>query len=340
MPGQLNPLEHPVCLEDPQRQATSAWVEHIPFAMWLSSVLRPRMLVELGTYHGTSYCAFCQAISALKLSTRAFAVDSWQGDPHNGYNGPEVLQELRDYHDHRYGAFSTLLSMTFDEAASRFSDGEIDLLHIDGYHTYEVVRHDFETWQSKVSPRGVILFHDVMERILDFGVWRLWKELSSQYPSFTFLHEHGLGVLAIGQDLQAEIRKLVELRGEEIDRVRTFFEQLGKRVRLQMEVDSAFPQQEEVLRSLEHEQRLRIRLEAEVARLRGMEHECLEFREANRRLSAQADLHTQQLAELRSSLSWRLIQSLHGLGVRVAPSGSKRRQILRRAAGIGMTAEG
>ncbi len=269
MSGHCNPIDHPVCLAFPERHVVSSWAEHVPFAMWLTSVLRPEVMVELGTYRGTSYCGFCQAISSLKLSTRAFAVDSWQGDPHSGYYGPEVLQELRNYHDHRYGAFSTLLPMTFDEAASRFSDGEIDLLHIDGHHTYEAVRHDFETWQSKVSGRGVILFHDVMERNLDFGVWSLWKELSAQYPSFTFLHEHGLGVLAVGQDLPVEIRGLVELRGEAVDRVRKLFQQLGKRVRLQMELDSTLLQREELRRSLEHEQRLRIGLEAEVAHLRG-----------------------------------------------------------------------
>jgi O-antigen biosynthesis protein len=342
VPGLLNPLEHPVCLEDPQRQAASAWVEHIPFAMWLSSVLRPRMLVELGTYHGTSYCAFCQAIHSLKLPTRAFAVDTWKGDPHNGFTGPEVLQELRDHHDPRYGNFSTLLPMTFDEAASRFSNGEIDLLHIDGYHTYEAVRHDFDTWLSKLSDRGVILFHDVGERILDFGVWKLWEELTARYPSFTFQHEHGLGVLVVGHDLPSELRTLVELNGEEIDHVRTFFEQLGRRVRLQTELDATKAQRDAVEADrdviLADREARRIQVEQQLDHLHSVEQENLELQQVQSELRARIQWDEQQMAELRTSLSWHLIHRISDLGARVAPIGSTRRQILNWARRLGRVA--
>ena len=84
----------------------------------------------------------------------AFAVDTWEGDPHAGALGPEIFAELKAHHDPRYQAFSTLLQMTFDEAVGRFTDGEIDLLHIDGYHTYEAVRHDFEGLASQAERSG------------------------------------------------------------------------------------------------------------------------------------------------------------------------------------------
>ncbi len=61
--------------------------EHLPFAMWLTAVSRPEVLVELGTFRRTSNCGFCQAIAALGLSTHAFAVDSWEGDLHDGATG-------------------------------------------------------------------------------------------------------------------------------------------------------------------------------------------------------------------------------------------------------------
>lgn len=256
-PVAFNPLRHPVCLGQPLRLAATAWASHVPFAMYLVSALGPRVVVELGTFGGVSYCAFCQAVRETGLAARCFAVDTWRGDEHNGFYGPEVLEELRAHHDPLYGDFSTLVESTFDAALSRFRDGEVDLLHLDGCHTYEAVRHDFDSWLPKMSERGVLLLHDTRERERGFGVWRLWDEVSRRFPHFEFTHEHGLGVLAVGRDVPEALRPLVEASESEAEVIREFFHQLGSRLRLRLdkeqELAEKLAEKEHEIASKEHE---------------------------------------------------------------------------------------
>jgi len=233
----LNPLDHPICLEYPTRLAPSAWAAHIPFGMFLIDILRPRLLVELGTFNGVSYCAFCQAVKTLQLNTRCFAVDNWQGDEQNGFYGPNVLADLQEHHDPLYGGFSRLIQSSFDGALPHFQDGTIDLLHIDGCHTYEAARHDFEHWLPKLSGRGVVLLHDTNVRERDFGVWKLWEEVKPSYPYFEFIHEHGLGLIATGAPETEGLQQLLGASTAEAALIREFFHQLGQRLGVRLRKD-------------------------------------------------------------------------------------------------------
>jgi hypothetical protein len=194
--------------QSPPRFVPSAWFEHAPFGSWLIEAHRPACLVELGTHYGFSYGVFCEAVRRAGLGTRCHAVDTWRGDEHAGFYGEDVLEGLRQFHDPRYGGFSRLLHLTFDEAAREFPDGSIDLLHVDGRHFYEDVRHDYLTWQPKLSDRAVVLFHDTDVRERNFGVYRFWAELAGQRPHFEFKHGNGLGVLGHGRSFLPPVQGL------------------------------------------------------------------------------------------------------------------------------------
>jgi O-antigen biosynthesis protein len=269
----------------------SAWWQHVPFAHWIVSATAPRLLVELGTHTGVSYSAFCQAVVREGLATRCHAVDTWRGDAHAGTYGDEVLDELRRFHDERFGAFSTLLQCTFDDALGRIEDGSIDLLHIDGLHTYEAVRHDFESWLPKLSNQAVVMFHDINERKGDFGVWRLWSELRQRYLAFEFLHGHALGVLAVGERPPAAVIALCELTNPTaIATVRMRFARLGEH----WQVDT---RERMLLHGIGQYSVAATQAEQEIAGLRA---QATQAEQEIAGLRAQADQAEQEIAGLRA----------------------------------------
>ena len=235
MCAKFNPLDWQLLYRSPERMhKKSSWTEHTPFAMALVEMLHPRTVVELGTQHGVSYCAFCQAVAELKLPTRCYAVDTWLGDAHAHHYRESVYLDFQKCH-RRYEAFSTLLRMTFDQALPHIPAASVDLLHIDGLHTYEAVKTDYETWRSKLSDRAIVLFHDTMETQYDFGVHRLWAELSPNFPSFNFEHGHGLGILAVGPHQPPAFLDFLSTANAKPATTRALFASLGRRILLETE---------------------------------------------------------------------------------------------------------
>lgn len=215
----------------------SAWNQHVPFAGWVIEATRPRVFVELGTHAGVSYFAFCESVARHDLGTQCHAVDTWVGDEHAGFYEDDIYLAVQRTNSDYYESFSRLMRTTFDDAAEEFPDGSIDLLHLDGLHTYEAVRHDFETWLPKLSDRAVMLFHDTNERKADFGVHRFLAELRLQYPTFEFTHGHGLGVVCIGKNTPQPIADLVALEEDpsRVAEIRTVYEALGRRLSAELQ---------------------------------------------------------------------------------------------------------
>lgn len=248
------PCLHALLMRPQRITAPTGWVEHIPFMAWLIAISKPKLWVELGTHSGNSYLAACQSVQEHQLSTVCYAVDTWQGDQHSGNYAEEVFQSLEKYHREHYAQFSNLLRMTFDEAVNYFNAQSIDILHIDGLHTYEAVKHDFVTWLPKVSPQGVVLFHDIAVRENDFGVWKLWEELKTHYLSFEFHHSHGLGVLFLGDSNHPAAQYLLaNTESETVCELQRLFSTLGAGLKYQyesLEKDGALQRQQQDIANL------------------------------------------------------------------------------------------
>ncbi|EJM70723.1 hypothetical protein PMI30_00670 [Pseudomonas sp. GM50] len=292
----------------PKRNVLSAWTGHVPFAAWLMQTQKPRVFVELGTHLGMSYFAFCQAAVEGNIDTRCYAVDTWEGDEHAGFYNNNIFNEIVSHNEEHYSAFSRLIRQRFDDAALEFSDGSVDLLHIDGFHTYEAVSHDFETWKSKLSERAVVIFHDINVRDSGFGVWRFWEEVTKHYPHFRFDHYHGLGVLLVGKEQNAQLRELCSDSNEDTQFLKSLYSRLGEVPALRYQLGQA------ALR-IQHLENLNNQTSGEIARLtdeivnlRSSHQTVLENEVA--RIRHEDELH---IASLKNSKSWKLTAPLRKL---------------------------
>jgi predicted O-methyltransferase YrrM len=84
-------------------------------------------------------------------------------------------------------------------------DGSIDFLFIDGDHTYEGVKQDYEMYAPLVRKGGLIAFHDICVHPpeLDCHVDEFWKELKKRHPEAREFIENpkqgwgGIGVISV-----------------------------------------------------------------------------------------------------------------------------------------------
>ena len=299
----------------------SAWSELIPTLFCIFSIARPRRFVELGTHNGMSFFGACQATEALSLDTQCIAIDNWVGDPHASFHSSEVFDHFsanirNNFPDQFY------IKAHFHDALECFENESIDLLHIDGFHTYTAVKDDFETWLPKMSQRGIILFHDINVHEREFGVWRLWRELKDKYPSFDVLHCHGLGVICVGQQpsIFAEILESLQAHPEYKDVVRAFLGSIGRlSIESRRNVASLEDRSDvarlnaQIIGQEEEAQRLRAELGSRDAEIAGLQRS----QEEVQRLRAELGSRDAQISELKhfqhellNSTSWRVTRPL------------------------------
>jgi predicted O-methyltransferase YrrM len=86
---------------------------------------------------------------------------------------------------------------TLMQVKSRFGLRQVDLLFIDGDHTYEGVKRDWEMYSPLVRQGGLVVFHDVAGNYEDTQVKRFWDSIKTSYEHREYM-VHPKGLYGIG----------------------------------------------------------------------------------------------------------------------------------------------
>jgi cephalosporin hydroxylase len=162
---------------------------------------RPKTVVEIGTAHGGTLFLWCQQADP---SATIISIDLPGGIHGGGYpywkswiyrRFPLPTQKLHllrgDSHQpEMFARLKTVLP----------GDGKVDFLFIDGDHTYEGVKADFEMYSGLVRPGGLIVFHDICKHpeALNCQVDRFWQEVKNERRAREFVHDSNQGTCGIG----------------------------------------------------------------------------------------------------------------------------------------------
>jgi predicted O-methyltransferase YrrM len=116
-------------------------------------------VLEIGSYIGASACCFGAALKE-KGSGKTICIDTWYNDAMTEGKRDtwqEFNKNTASYKEHivPVRGFSTDV---VDEVAARVKS--LDLVFIDGDHSYEAVKADWEAYKHFLRPGSIVVFHD------------------------------------------------------------------------------------------------------------------------------------------------------------------------------------
>ncbi|MBR8834058.1 MAG: class I SAM-dependent methyltransferase [Stigonema ocellatum SAG 48.90 = DSM 106950] len=139
--------------------------EKISIHRILSTHKEKLICVEIGSFLGASACFICNAISQ---KSRLYCIDTWGNhamkhseedddivDERNTY--PEFINNTQKYRS-KIVQLRGWSDKVFDELQS--TEQYIDFLFIDGDHSYESVKKDWDLYSSLLKPGAIVAFHD------------------------------------------------------------------------------------------------------------------------------------------------------------------------------------
>ena len=175
----------------------TCWKGHRGFAEWLVSYVKPEITVDLGVDCGFS--TFCFAIPRIG---KVYGIDSFEGDVYAGHRDDSVYNLVLDKREKLHLEDNLTFIKGYFDDVSKTWDKKIDILHIDGNHSYESVKNDYKTWSKFLNDDGVILLHDTCVEELNgnnYGVKKFFDEID--LPKCNFTHTFGLGVISKNKKL-------------------------------------------------------------------------------------------------------------------------------------------
>ncbi len=90
---------------------------------------------------------------------------------------------------------------TFAKVSGYLKSKKVDFMFIDGDHTYDGVKEDFNTYKEFLADNALVMFHDIAPHPNPiYGVDKFWKEIKQQFESKEFVKDwyeggRGLGLL-------------------------------------------------------------------------------------------------------------------------------------------------
>ena len=131
--------------------------------------------VEIGSYCGKSACYIAEACKENK--TYLISIDHHQGSEEQQFGEEYFDSEVYDYKKKVVSTLPLFLKnikkfslsdyikplVMSSEEASKIVDSEIELVFIDGSHTYESARLDFNSWKNKIKVGGILAIHDIYD---------------------------------------------------------------------------------------------------------------------------------------------------------------------------------
>ena len=162
---------------------------------------KPKSILEIGTSNGGTLFLLCKIASpdatilSVDLPGGKFGGDlypNWKIPLYESFkkNNQKLHLIRSNSHD----------SNTLNQIKNLLGKGKLDFLLIDGDHTYDGVKRDFEMYRSIVNEGGLIVFHDINpgpEEMVG-GVPIFWKEIRSKHPYIEILDNEGVNSYGLG----------------------------------------------------------------------------------------------------------------------------------------------